>query len=539
MKDQLNILGRIWKQFNLPIAGTFRNKTLQTMETSIKRPHDEARDEEMNNKVARTSNSESWFSGMTHGKGRLIPQHVFNSLTDEEKNIIEKVNNSCTDLELIERAINIRIKHRLTIRLPEDWDSSSYYIEDGLRKVYPYPFTYQTYAKRRWLGRLLIDILRNEFRDIAEKELRLRFEAKKLLVNGQPVDHRYKIKDNDFIAHIIHRHELPVLATPILKIFEDDETLVIDKPPSVPIHPCGRYRYNSVISLLEKEYSCQDIRTVHRLDRLVSGVLMIAKNKTRAQKLETMIQNRDVMKEYVCRVVGNFPDGLPEDDGFITVDQPLDKVPGKIGLTVVHPEGKESSTRFKKLNYNGKTSAVLCQPKTGRMHQIRVHLQFLGHPIVNDSLYNSDSFGPERGKGGRFGKSLRQLSQDVINEHRANNWIIGEDNGLMGSDSPCQEVINEEDNDKTSRFLNDSEKAETLAALGHFFTDESWKEMQQKLVYNPSLEKKDPDCRDCHTRYHDPPLRRLFLYLHAFRYSGTGWCYESDMPVWARDSWEY
>ena len=66
----------------------------------------------------------------------------------------------------------MRKLHRLTIRLPEDLDSSDYYIEDGLRKVYPYPYMYQSYIKRRWIGRKLKDVLKQEFRDISDEQLK-------------------------------------------------------------------------------------------------------------------------------------------------------------------------------------------------------------------------------------------------------------------------------------------------------------------------------------------------------------------------------
>ena len=73
---------------------------------------------------------------------------------------------------------------------------------------------------------------------------------------------------------------------------------------------------------------------------------------------------------------------------------------------------------------------VLCKPRTGRMHQIRVHLQFLGYPVVNDPLYNHTVFGPEKGKGGRIGKSDDKLIADLISIHNAENWLGLDEDGL-------------------------------------------------------------------------------------------------------------
>lgn len=487
----------------------------------------------------------SRFSDLSQGKNRLIPKHIFDKLTEDEIKLIENVRTSCIDLGLIQEAIKVRKKHRLTIRLPEDMEDSEYYIENGLRKVYPYPYLFQSYAKRRWKGRKLKDVLKQEFRDISDEQLKVRFDAKRILVNGEPCNFDHILRDNHFVLNRNHRHELPVLAAPIKVIYEDKDTLVVDKPPSVPIHPCGRYRHNSVISILAKENKYSVIKVVHRLDRLVSGVLIIARSTGRANALETMIKNRDVQKEYVCRVVGEFPLGLAEDDGFVTVDQPLDLIEGKIGVMVCHPEGKECLTKFKRLNYNGKTSSVLCRPETGRMHQIRVHLQYLGHPIVNDSLYNSDAFGPERGKGARYAKTFRQISQDVIALHRASSWLITEDSDMIDPSELHNEPREANSNAGTvsctrqESFLNEEEREETMAALGHYFTNESWKDMEEKCKFDPEKLKPDPSCRDCSDKFYDPPLRRLYLYLHALRYSGTGWCYESEMPTWARDTWSY
>lgn len=490
---------------------------------------------------------QSRFSDLSMGKERLIPKHVFDKMTEHEIKLIKSITTSCEDLEQIQEAIRVRKKYRLTIRLPEDMNDSAYYVENGLRKVYPYPYLYQTYAKKRWIGRKLKDVLREEFRDISEEQLKMRFDAKKVLVNGEPCNFHHILRDNHFILNRNHRHELPILAAPIKVIHEDKDVLVVDKPPSAPIHPCGRFRHNSVISILERERKYEVIKVVHRLDRLVSGVLLLARSSAQAHVLETMIQNRDVQKEYVCRVAGEFPLGDLKDDGFITVDQPLELIEGKIGVVVCHPEGKKSLTKFKRLNFNGKTSAVLCRPMTGRMHQIRVHLQYLGHPITNDLLYNSDAFGPERGKGARYGKTYRQISHDVVAGHRADVWLIPDNADLVEPSEPPSEnqsdggakAIAAKSNDHHKSFLSEEEREETMAALSHYFTGESWKEMEEKCKFDEAKLKTDPTCRDCLDKFYDPPLRRMFLYLHALRYSGTGWSYESEMPAWARDTWIY
>ncbi len=95
--------------------------------------------------------------------------------------------------------------------------------------------------------------------------------------------------------------------------------------------------------------------------------------------------------------------------GIVSCDQPIEVLAHKIGICIVSPNGKSCTTIFERLNYNGKSSTVLCKPITGRMHQIRVHLQYLGFPIINDSFYNNYVFGPQKGKLGQFGKTREQV----------------------------------------------------------------------------------------------------------------------------------
>ena len=77
---------------------------------------------------------------------------------------------------------------------------------------------------------------------------------------------------------------------------------------SFQVHPCGRYRHNTVVFILAKEYNLKNLRTIHRLDRLTSGLLMFGRNPKKARDMEQQIRNRQVLKEYVCRVEGEFPE---------------------------------------------------------------------------------------------------------------------------------------------------------------------------------------------------------------------------------------
>lgn len=466
----------------------------------------------------------------------------------------------------------------------ERYHETSYYIENGLRKVYPYYFTFTTFTKGRWVGEKILDVFAREFRAHPAEEYERCIKAGTLTVNYEKVPTDYRLKHNDLLANIVHRHEVPVTSQPITIVHMDDDIVVVNKPASIPVHPCGRYRHNTVVFILAKEYNLKNLRTIHRLDRLTSGLLLFGRSPKKARQMEHQIRNRQVQKEYICRVEGEFPDGI------IECKEPIEVVSYKIGVCKVSPKGKECTTTFQKLGYNGTSSVVLCKPLTGRMHQIRVHLQYLGYPVVNDPLYNHEVFGPAKGRGGDIGgKSDEQLVKDLINIHNAENWlgidgdselsmfkpmkndledgkgpILSDDDSesvsreaspcsesprpvSLGSESPnenmCASILTPNtlnvvgsantgsSNSSSSTALNtrlQSQKVTVATQTGHESPD---------LAFNPDKMTTDKHCYECKVRYRDPKPQDLVMYLHAWKYKGPGWEYETELPEWARVDW--
>ncbi|XP_071743463.1 pseudouridylate synthase RPUSD2 isoform X5 [Lepeophtheirus salmonis] len=306
----------------------------------------------------------------------------------------------------------------------ERYNETTYYHDSDtkLRKVYPYYFTFTTFTKGRWVGEKILEVFAREFRAHPAEEYERCIKAGTLTVNYEKVDTDYRLKHNDLLANIVHRHEVPVSSERINIIHMDDELVVVNKPASIPVHPCGRYRHNTVVFILAKEYGLKNLRTIHRLDRLTSGLLLFGRNPKKAREMEQQIRTRQCRKEYVCRVEGEFPKES------IICKESIEVISYKIGVCKVSPSGKDCHTEFQRLSYNGQTSVVLCKPHTGRMHQIRVHLQFLGYPVINDPLYNHAVFGPLKGKGGNIGKTDDELIQDLIFIHNAENWLGIDDN---------------------------------------------------------------------------------------------------------------
>ncbi|XP_066143649.1 pseudouridylate synthase RPUSD2-like isoform X1 [Euwallacea fornicatus] len=447
----------------------------------------------------------------------------------------------------------------------ERYNETTYYIENGLRKVYPYYFTFTTFTKGRWVGERILDVFSREFRAHPAEEYERCIQASTLTVNYEKVPTDYKLKHNDLLANVVHRHEVPVTSQPITIVHMDEDVLVVNKPASIPVHPCGRYRHNTVVFILAKEYNLKNLRTIHRLDRLTSGLLLFGRSPKKARQMEHQIRNRLVSKEYICRVEGEFPDEP------IECKEPIEVLSYKIGVCKVSAKGKDCSTFFQKLGYNGKTSIVLCKPKTGRMHQIRVHLQYLGYPVVNDPLYNHEVFGPQKGKGGDLGgKNDEELVRDLIHIHNAENWLGMDgdselsmfntrkgdlEDTLVGplpkADDDADPVSREpspcDDSSRSSppacesvvanpltvaafnnRRVDDDAKVTVATQTGHEVPD---------LAFNPDKMTVDLHCYECKVRYRDPKPQDLIMYLHAWKYRGPGWEYETELPEWAKVDW--
>ncbi|KAG5896708.1 hypothetical protein JTB14_014584 [Gonioctena quinquepunctata] len=353
------------------------------------------------------------------------------------------------------------------------------------------------------------------------------------------------------------RHETPVLSNQIKLLHVDEDVVVLDKPCSIPVHPCGRYRHNTVVFILAKEHNLKNLRTIHRLDRLTSGLLLFGRTPKKARQMEHQIRNRLVSKQYVCRVEGEFPDEI------IECNEAIEVVSYKIGVCKVSPKGKDCMTLFQKLGYNGKTSIVLCKPKTGRMHQIRVHLQYLGHPVVNDPLYNHDVFGPLKGKGGDLGgKTDEELVKDLIHIHNAENWLGMDgdtelsmfnsrksdlDDSLVGPIVPKEPILGDEESASASREASpcdeQSDNASSISRQSPSAVDVKVTVATQTghespdLSFNPDKMTVDKHCYECKVRYRDPKPQDLVMYLHAWRYQGPGWDYSTELPEWASVDW--
>lgn len=263
----------------------------------------------------------------------------------------------------------------------------------------------------KYLAMHIVNVSRNRIQQAAE--------ANCILVNDIPVKSNYKIKPLDTISVVMNRppRELEIIPEdiPLDVVYEDQDLMVINKPPGLVVHPgFGNYQGTMVNAIAFKlkdtpEYDAKDPRLgiVHRIDKDTSGLIVVAKNAYAKAHLSAQFFNKTTKRQYVALVWGS----IENDEG---------RIEGHIGRSLkdrmqmtVFPDGeygKPAVTHYKVLERLGYVSMVQCRLETGRTHQIRAHMKYIGHTLFNDARYG----GNEILKGTNFAK-YKQFVQNCFN----------------------------------------------------------------------------------------------------------------------------
>jgi tRNA pseudouridine32 synthase/23S rRNA pseudouridine746 synthase len=176
----------------------------------------------------------------------------------------------------------------------------------------------------------------------------------------------------------------------MIPIHEDEHLLVLEKPSGLLSVP-GRGPDKQDCLSKRVQDRCPEALIVHRLDQDTSGLLLMAKGIEAQRRLSKLFETRQVKKRYVA-VVAGLPEQTqsatpPDEDGWRTIDGPILLDWERRPLHIIHADGKASRSRWRTLETSDSASLIELEPVTGRTHQLRVHLQSIGHPMLGDSLY--------------------------------------------------------------------------------------------------------------------------------------------------------
>jgi 23S rRNA pseudouridine1911/1915/1917 synthase len=230
--------------------------------------------------------------------------------------------------------------------------------------------------------------------------IQLALEAQYVRVDGRPVKANYKVKPGDAITIMLpyqrrgfEVHPEPI---PLNIVYEDDDLLIVNKPAGMVVHPGFGHFSGTLINALafhlgiSQDADATDERMgvlVHRIDKDTSGLLVVAKNEISQLKLAGQFFEHSIKRTYWALVWGNVADDAGTIEGNIGRD-PNDRMRFKVFED--GSQGKTAITHYRVLERFGYTTLVECNLETGRTHQIRVHMNYIGHPLFNDDRYGGD-----------------------------------------------------------------------------------------------------------------------------------------------------
>lgn len=248
-------------------------------------------------------------------------------------------------------------------------------------------------AEREDLGCRIDVFIADNIEELSRSGVQRLIEEGHVKLNGAAVKANYKLREKDIIdVEIPEAKTVEILPEniPLDILYEDKDVIIVNKPQGMVVHPAPGHTSGTLVNALM--YHCGDELSgingekrpgiVHRIDKDTSGVLMIAKNDVAHQSLAEQLAEHSITRKYNA-VVFN---GFQEDEG--TVDQPIGRNPlDRKKMAVTQKHSRRAVTHYRVLERMGNFTFIEAQLETGRTHQIRVHLTFIGHPLLGDTVY--------------------------------------------------------------------------------------------------------------------------------------------------------
>ena len=232
----------------------------------------------------------------------------------------------------------------------------------------------------------------NNYDEVSRSELKYYFDEDKIYVNSKLAKPSLKVVNGDIIDILERDDQIIDLEKENLNlevVYEDEHIIVVNKPTGMVVHPAPGHHHGTLVNGLL--YHCNSLSNVggdsragivHRIDKDTSGLLVACKNNKAHRNLAEQFKNKETTtRKYYAIVVGSIGHNLGK------INAPIGRDPGNRQKMAVVEGGKEAVTHFKVLERFKDFTLIECTLETGRTHQIRVHMSFINHPVLNDPLY--------------------------------------------------------------------------------------------------------------------------------------------------------
>ena len=238
-------------------------------------------------------------------------------------------------------------------------------------------------------GERLDRFLREIRPDISRSEIQRQIRAGRVSISGIVVKRpSYRLREGEGVVwEVLDEPGLLPRRIPLEILFEDDQIVVVNKEAGLVVHPGSGTVGPTLVEglLVERDLPGDDDPTrpgiVHRLDKDTSGLIVVAKTASALASLKGQFAERRVSKSYIALVEGAFS----EEEG--RIDAPIGRDPTRPRRMAIDPRGRPAQTEFRVLSRYQDSSLLSVSPLTGRTHQIRVHMNYIGHPVVGDGVY--------------------------------------------------------------------------------------------------------------------------------------------------------
>ena len=235
--------------------------------------------------------------------------------------------------------------------------------------------------------------LAEQYENLSRSFLQKLLKSGEVMVDGRPVKASYKVAEGDLISFEVPEAVEPEIVPediPLDILYEDHDVILVNKPKGMVVHPAAGHYTGTLVNALM--FHCGDELSgingekrpgiVHRIDKDTSGVLMVAKNDMAHQSLAAQLAEHSITRKYNA-VVYN---GFTEDEG--TVDEPIGRNPqDRKKMAVTQKHSRHAVTHYRVIERMEKFTLIEAQLETGRTHQIRVHMTYIGHPLLGDMVY--------------------------------------------------------------------------------------------------------------------------------------------------------